>query len=323
MGGHKMKLATSRLGQSEMEITRVGIGTAPIGSTPRWSIYWGPQSESEAIRAIDAALDLGINWIDTAPFYGWGQAEQIVGRALHGKRNKVCIFTKCGTLPDGSGGWREDLSPASIRREVEASLRNLQTDYIDLYQFHDPDPHTPIEESWTAMQTLIQEGKVRYAGLSNHTIELMQRAMTVAPITSNQHQYHLLDRSIEHDVLPFSQQHGIGVLAWSPRASGFLVDSFDLQSLDPQDFRRRHPYAQEPAYTKLTRVRSMLQAIAQDHHKRLIDLAIAWVLREPALTGAIIGIRNEQEAMEMVSGMDWKLTEQEMQAVEDALAVWG
>jgi aryl-alcohol dehydrogenase-like predicted oxidoreductase len=179
-----------------------------------------------------------------------------------------------------------------------------------------------MEESWTAMQTLIQEGKVRYAGLSNHTIELMQRAMTVAPITSNQHQYHLLDRSIEHDVLPFSQQHGIGVLAWSPRASGFLVDSFDLQSLDPQDFRRRHPYAQEPAYTKLTRVRSMLQAIAQDHHKRLIDLAIAWVLREPALTGAIIGIRNEQEAMEMVSGMDWKLTEQEMQAVEDALAVW-
>ena len=232
------------------------------------------------------------------------------------------LLSTCGTLPDGSGGWREDLSPASIRREVEDSLRNLQTYYIDLYQFHDPDPHTAIEESWSAMQTLIQEGKVRYAGLSNYTIELMQRAMTVAPITSNQHQYHLLDRSIEHDVLPFSQQYGIGVLAWAPRASGFLVDTFDLQSLDPQDFRRRHPYAQEPAYTKLVQVRSMLQAIAQDHHRRLIDLAIAWVLREPALTGAIIGIRNEQEAMEMVSGMDWKLTEQEIQAVEEALVVW-
>ena len=317
-----MNLATSRLGHSELQITRVGIGTAPIGSTTEWRIYWGPQSESDAIRAIDAALDLGVNWIDTAPFYGWGRAEQIVGKAVRGKRNRVFIFTKCGTLPDGSGGWREDLSPAIIRREVEDSLRNLQTDYIDLYQFHDPDPHTPIEESWSAMQTLIQEGKVRYAGLSNYTIELMQRAMTVAPITSNQHQYHLLDRSIEHDVLPFSQQYGIGVLAWAPRASGFLVDTFDLQSLDPQDFRRRHPYAQEPAYTKLVQVRSMLQAIAQDHHRRLIDLAIAWVLREPALTGAIIGIRNEQEAMEMVSGMDWKLTEQEIQAVEEALAVW-
>jgi aryl-alcohol dehydrogenase-like predicted oxidoreductase len=317
-----MNLATSRLGQSELEITRVGIGTAPIGSTPGWSIYWGPQSESEAIRAIDAALDLGVNWIDTAPFYGWGQAERIVGKALRGKRNRVFVFTKCGTLADGSGGWREGLSPASIRSEVEASLRNLQTDYIDLYQFHDPDPRTPIEESWAAMQMLIQEGKVRYAGLSNHTPELMQRAMAVAPITSNQHQYHLLNRSIEHDVLPFSHQHDIGVLAWSPRASGFLVDSFDLQSLDPQDFRRRHPYAQEPAYTKLIQVRKMLQEIAQDHDKRLIDLAIAWVLRDPALTGAIIGIRNEQEAMEMVGGVDWELTEQELRAVEDALAVW-
>jgi aryl-alcohol dehydrogenase-like predicted oxidoreductase len=318
-----MKLATSRLGQSALEITRVGIGTAPIGSTPRWSIYWGPQSESEAIRAIDSALDLGVNWIDTAPFYGWGQAEQIVGKALRGKRHKVFVFTKCGTLLNESGGWREDLSPASIRREVETSLRNLQTDYIDLYQFHDPDPHTPIEESWAAMQTLIQEGKVRCAGLSNHTIELMQQAMVVAPITSNQHQYHLLDRAIEHDILPFSQQHGIGVLAWSPRASGFLVDDFDLQSLDPQDFRRRHPYAQEPAYTKLLQVRKMLQPIAHDHNKRLIDLAIAWVLRNPALTGAIIGIRNEQEALEMMGGVDWELTEQEVQAIEDALAVWG
>ena len=133
-----MKLATGRLGQSELQITRVGIGTAPIGSTPEWRIYWGPQSESDSIRAIDAALDLGVNWIDTAPFYGWGRAEQIVGKALRGKRNRVFIFTKCGTLPDGSGGWRDDLSPASIRREVEASLRNLQTGYIDLYQFHDP-----------------------------------------------------------------------------------------------------------------------------------------------------------------------------------------
>jgi len=317
-----MSLETRRLGHSNLAITRVGIGTAPIGSTRSWSIYWGPQNESEALRAIEAALDLGVNWIDTAPFYGWGRAEQIVGKALQGKRDRVYIFTKCGTLRDEQGNWRDDLTPGNIRREVEISLRNLKTDYIDLYQFHDPDPHTPIEESWATMQALIQEGKVRYGGLSNHTLELMQRAMTVGPITSNQHQYNLLNRAIEHDVLPFSQQHNIGVLAWSPLASGFLTDGFDLESLDPQDFRRRRPYAEEPTYTRLKQLRSRLQAIAQDHHKKMVDLVIAWVLRHPAVTGAIIGIRNEQEAVEMVGGLDWQLTEQEIQAIEQALALW-
>src|SRR5438477_9975082 len=150
-----MQQITRRLGQSDLNITKVGIGTAPIGSTPEWSVNWGPQDESEAVWAIEVAIDLGVNWIDTAPFYGWGRAEEIVGKALRGKRDRVYIFTKCGTLPDGQGGWRDDLSPASIRREVEASLRRLHTDYIDLYQFHDPDPRTPIEESWEAMQLLI------------------------------------------------------------------------------------------------------------------------------------------------------------------------
>jgi aryl-alcohol dehydrogenase-like predicted oxidoreductase len=317
-----MKQETSRLGQSNLHITRVGIGTAPIGSTPGWRINWGPQDEGEAIHAIEAALDLGVNWIDTAPFYGWGRAEQIVGKALRGKRDRVYIFTKCGTLQDEHGGWREDLSPASIRSEVEASLRNLQTDYIDLYQFHDPDPNTPIEESWAAMQTLIQKGKVRYGGLSNHTIELMQRAMAIAPITSNQHQYNLLNRAIERDVLPFSQQHNIGVLCWSPLASGFLTDGFALESLDPHDFRRRHPYAQEPALSRLKQLRATLQSIAQDHHKKMVDLAIAWVLRQPAVTGSIIGIRNPKEALEMSGGLNWKLAHQELQTIEQALALW-
>ncbi len=317
-----MTLETRRLGSSDLEITHVGIGTAPIGSTPGWRIYWGPQDENEAIRTIQAALELGINWIDTAPFYGWGRAEQIVGKALQGKRDKVYIFTKCGTLQNERGGEREDLSPASIRREIETSLRNLQTDYIDLYQFHDPDPNTPIEESWAAMQTFIQEGKVRYAGLSNHTIELMQRATTVAPITSNQHQYNLLNRDIEHDVLPFSQQHDIGVLCWSPLASGFLADGFDLDSLDPNDFRKGRPYAQEPAYSRLKELRRVLQTIAQDHHKTLAELSIAWVLRQPAVTGAINGIRSPQEALAMPGGLNWQLTDQELQTIEEALSVW-
>ena len=317
-----MKLETCKLGQSDLEITRIGIGTAPIGSTSDWRIYWGVQDEFESIRAIDAALDLGVNWIDTAPFYGWGNAERIVGKALQGKRDKVYIFNKCGTLQDGRGGEREDLSPASIRREVESSLRDLKTDYIDLYQFHDPDPNTPIEDSWAAMQSLMEEGKVRYGGLSNHTIDLMERAMSVAPVTSNQHQYNLLNREIEHEILPFSQKHGIGVLCWSPLASGFLADGFDIDNLDPHDFRRGRPYAQEPTFSRLKELRAVLEQIAQDHSKTMAQLAIAWILRQQSVTGAINGIRSPKEALAMPGCLDWKLTDQELQIIEEALAIW-
>ena len=315
-------LETRRLGQSNMEITRVGIGTAPIGSTPEWRINWGYQDEGDAIRAIEAAIDCGINWIDTAPFYGWGRAEQIVGKALRGKRDRVYIFTKCGTIRNEDGSDSDNLKPASIRREVEASLRNLQTDYIDLYQFHDPDPNTPIEESWSTMQALIQEGKVRYGGLSNYTIDLMERAVVIAPIISNQHQYNLLYRAIERDVLTFSQQHGIGVLCWSPLASGFLTDGFDLDSLEPQDFRRRHSYAQEQRWALLKQIREQLQIIAHEHHRTMAELAIAWVLRQPAVTGAIMGIRNEREAQAMTKALDWRLDDATIETIEQVLAPW-
>lgn len=316
------ELATKRLGQSDLSITRVGIGTAPIGSTQEWRIYWGAQEERDAIRAIEAAIESGINWIDTAPFYGWGRAEQLVGKALRGKREKAFIFTKCGTVRNDEGEESDNLTPASIRREVETSLRNLQTDHIDLYQFHDIDPATPIEESWATMQALIQEGKVRYGGLSNHSIDLMERALAIAPVTSNQHQYSLLSRAIEQEVLPFSAQHSIGVLCWSPLASGFLTDEFDLDSLEPRDFRRRHPFAQEPRYTLLQQVRARLQAIARDHRRTLAELAIAWVLRRPAVTAAIIGIRNEREARAMTRLCDWQLDGETAQAIEQALSYW-
>jgi aryl-alcohol dehydrogenase-like predicted oxidoreductase len=317
-----MALNLRTLGQSTMAITPVGIGTAPIGSTPEWWVNWGPQDEGEAIRAIQTAVDLGVNWVDTAPFYGWGRAERIVGEALRGRREQVCVFTKVGTLPDGQGGSREDLSPASIRSEVESSLRNLRTDHIDLYQFHDPDPTTPIEESWATMQALIQQGKVRFGGLSNHPVDLIERARAVGPVTAIQHQYNLLERAIERDVLPYSQAHGIGVLCWSPLASGFLTDGFALEALAPEDFRRRHRYAQEPAATRLRQVRAALAEVAREAGRTLTELAIAWVLRHPAVTGAIIGIRNEREAQAMTRLPGWQLTEQQIAAVERALAEW-
>jgi aryl-alcohol dehydrogenase-like predicted oxidoreductase len=319
----KTALEIKRLGDSDIHITRVGIGTAPIGSTPAWKIYWGAQDEQTAIRAIQTAIDLGVNWIDTAPFYGWGRAEKIVGQAIKGRRDHVYVFTKCGTLKDDTGGWYESLKPESIRREVESSLRNLQTDYIDLYQFHDPDPHTPIEEAWATMHQLIQEGKVRYGGLSNHSVEHIARASTVAPVVSLQHRYSLLERSVRESIMPYAKQHNIGVLAWGTLAHGFLVDSFALERLETNDFRRQHPYASESFFGRLQRLRGTLQEIARSHGKRILDLAITWALMRPELTGAIVGIRNEQEATEMLGAAGWTLSPDEMAAIEEALVNLG
>ncbi len=259
---------------------------------------------------------MGVNWIDTAPFYGWGRAEEIVGKAVKGRRDGVYIFTKCGTLRDSKGGSFENLKPESIRREIEVSLKRLQTDHVDLLQFHDADPETPIEDSWKAMQQLIHQGKVRHGGLSNHTVELVDRAMKVAPVVSNQVQYNPLERRVEKNILPFSQTHGIGVLGWGSLAEGFLTDDFDIGKLDPKDFRRKHWYAQAENSLKIRSVRETFARIASAHGKKMVDVVIAWELMHPGLTGAIIGIRNEKEAREMTAGTELVLTIDEMQDIE-------
>ena len=315
-----MTLETRRLGKSDLKITKVGVGTAPIGSTPEWRVWWGPQDEKSAIRAIQTALDEGVNWIDTAPFYGWGKAEEIVGKAIKSRRDDVYVFTKCGTLPDGKGGSIESHKPETIRKEVEASLKRLQTDHIDLLQFHDMDATTPIEESWKVLQDLIRQGKVRNGGLSNHTVDLVERAERIGPVTANQVQYNPLQRKIEKDILPFSLSHQIGVLGWGSLAEGFLADNFNLSSLDPKDFRRNHWYGQPENQAKLERVRGALSKIARAHGKKMVDVVIAWELMHPALTGAIIGIRNEKEAREMKDGTELILSRDEMQEIERATA---
>ena len=313
-----MRIETRNLGKSDLKISKVGIGTAPIGSTPNWRVYWGPQDEKAAIRAIQTAIDEGVNWIDTAPFYGWGMAEEIVGKAVKGRRDDVYIFTKCGTQPDGKGGSFENLKPESIRREIDVSLKRLQTDHVDLLQFHDADPRTPIEDSWKALHELIDEGKVRYGGLSNHTVDLIERALKVGPVTSNQAQYNPLQRRIEKDILPFSGRHGIGVLGWGSLAEGFLADDFDLDKLDPKDFRRSHWNAQPENAAKIRNVRDTLAAIARAHGMKMVDVVLAWELAHPQLTGAIIGIRNEKEAKEMIAGTELVLARDEMQDIEKA-----
>ena len=279
---------------ADMQITAVGVGTAPIGSGRDWPVWWGPQDEGDSIRTIHAALDLGVNWIDTAPFYGWGRAEEVAGRALRG-RDDVLVFTKCGTLPDSERGDRMDLSPEAIRADVDASLRRLQRERVDLLQLHDVDRNTPIEDSWGEVQRLIEEGKVRHGGISNHPAADVERALAVGPVGALQYQYSLLHRDPEEDILPLAGGHGIGLLAWSPLASGFLAEDFDLADLVPDDFRHAHPFAA----LDLAPLRSRLAEVGGRQGRSAAQVAIAWVLRHRGVAGAIVGVRTPEEAEQL------------------------
>ena len=307
-------MKTRRLGGSDLEITPVGIGTAPIGSGRDWAAWWGPQDEAESIRAIHAALDGGVNWIDTAPFYGWGRAEEIIGRALAGRRDELLVFTKCGTVPDGARGDRMDLRPETIRADVEASLRRLDTDRLDLVQLHDPDRDTPIEESWGEVQRLIAEGKVRHGGISNHPADAVERALGVGPVAALQYQYSLLHREPEHEILPLALERDLGVLTWSPLASGFLGDELDVERLDPDDFRRTHPFAA----LDLGPLHAALARIGERHGNTSAQVALAWLLHRPGVTGAIVGIRNEREAQQLPGAASLRLEPDELLEIETA-----
>jgi len=296
-----------RLGESDLAITAVGVGTAPIGSSPgTWWVNWGPQDERDAVRAIHAALDVGVNWIDTAPFYGWGCAEEIVGRAIHG-RDGVLVFTKCGTLrrPDGSDYM--DLRPEVIRADVEDSLQRLGVERLDLLQIHDRDPSVPIEETWAAILELVAEGKVRHGGISNHRPEEVESALAVGPVAALQYEYSVLARGVEETILPLALARGLGVIVWAPLASGFLADGFSVELLHEDDFRRGHPFAQ----LELEPVRSALRA----GQRTAAQGAIGFVLSHPAVTGAIVGVRNQQEGAELAQMAELRLTRDEVVAI--------
>jgi len=298
---------------ADMQITAVGVGTAPIGSGRDWVAWWGPQDERESIRTIHTALDLGVNWIDTAPFYGWGRAETIVGRALRG-RDKVLVFTKCGTLPDEERGDKMDLRPEVIRADLEASLHRLHRDHVDLLQLHDVDRSTPIEESWGEVQALIAEGKVQHGGISNHSPADVERALAIGPVGALQYQVSLLYRAHEADILPLARERGIGVLAWSPLASGFLADTFDIGALVPDDFRHTHPFAA----LDLAPLREALARIGARHGGTPAQVALAWVLQHRAMAGAIVGVRTPAEAEALPGAAGLVLEPAEMAELEAA-----
>jgi aryl-alcohol dehydrogenase-like predicted oxidoreductase len=276
--------------------SRVGLGTAPLGSRVDGPLWWGPQDPADAVAAVRSALDAGVDWIDTAPFYGWGLAEELVGRAIAGRRDEVRILTKCGTVRRPDGRPAEDASPASIRAGLRESLRRLGTDHVDVLQVHDPDPATPVEETWAAIADLVTEGLVRAGGLSNHPVELMDRAQAVAPVAVVQHQYSLLHRAPETDgVLDWCAAHGSAFLAWAPLASGFLVGGFELAALVPGDLRHRLPWASQDLTGQLGR----LAGVAARHGVPAHRVALAWATRLPG-THAIVGARTPAEAGDLL-----------------------
>jgi aryl-alcohol dehydrogenase-like predicted oxidoreductase len=310
-----------KLGNSDLHITRVGFGAWAIGGSG-WQFAWGSQDDNESIAAIHRALELGVNWIDTAAVYGLGHSEEVVGRALKVWRgSRPYVFTKCGLLGDTNGEVRKVLSAASIRGEVEHSLRRLSLDVIDLYQIHwPPDPHSPeLEEGWSTLADLKREGKVRWIGVSNFNVQQLQRAQAIAPVTSLQPRYSLVHREIENEILPFCLSEGIGVIVYSPMASGLLTGAMTRERaarLPNDDWRRGHPDFTEPNLSYNLALVERMREIAKGHNRSVGEVAIAWTLRHSAVTGAIVGARNARQAEGVMRTGELRLTENEVNEIE-------
>jgi aryl-alcohol dehydrogenase-like predicted oxidoreductase len=310
-----------KLGNSDLHITRVGYGAWAIGG-PGWKFAWGSQDDNESIAAIHRALELGINWIDTAAVYGLGHSEEVVGRALKDWRgSRPYVFTKCGLRENAKGEVQKVLNADSIRGEVEDSLRRLSVDAVDLYQIHwPPDPDSAaLEEGWSTLADLKREGKVRWIGVSNFNVQQLQRAQAIAPVTSLQPRYSLAHREIENEILPYCLSEGIEVIVYSPMASGLLTGAMTrgrAARLPKDDWRRGHPDFTEPNLSHNLALVERMREIAKGHNRSVGEVAIAWTLRHPAVTGAIVGARNARQAEGVMRAGQLHLTEDEVNEIE-------
>jgi aryl-alcohol dehydrogenase-like predicted oxidoreductase len=312
------RMETKRLGNSDMMITRIGVGAWAIGGGG-WAFAWGPQDDNESIAAIRAALDRGINWIDTAAIYGLGHSEEVVARALAGRSKRPYVFTKCERVWNERREIGKSLKADSIRREVEASLRRLKLDVIDLYQIHWPEPDEDIEEGWSTMAELKAEGKVRWIGVSNFNVQQLERARKIAPVTSLQPPYSILTRGIEDEVLPYCQENNIGVIVYSPMKSGLLTGSMTrerIAAMPPDDFRPRTPPFQEPLLSRNLELAELLRRIGARHGRTPGEVAIAWTLRHPAVTAAIVGMRSPKQVDGVAGALEFRLTQNEIDEIE-------
>ena len=316
-----------RLGRSDLEITPIGFGAWAIGG--EWMFGWGPQDDRESIATIHRAVERGMNWIDTAPAYGLGRSEEVVGRALRDlpKGERPYVFTKCTLVWDEQKTVTHSLRPESLRREADASLRRLATDCLDLYQMHwpvwgmSPPGHDPgsLEDGWGTLADLQREGKVRHIGICNADADQLARLEKIAPVTSNQPPYSIVRREIEERTLPFCKEHGIGVLVYSPMQSGLLTGKMTrerLAALPESDWRRNGKYFQEPLLTTALETVERLKAVAGRHDRSPGEIAIAWTLRHPAVTGAIVGARRPDQVDGVIHGADVQLTLEDVSEIE-------
>ncbi|PTL80391.1 aldo/keto reductase [Vitiosangium sp. GDMCC 1.1324] len=322
-------MRTRRLGATDLDITPIGFGAWAIGGDG-WSYSWGPQDDAHSIHSIHRALEAGINWIDTAAVYGLGHSEEVVARALKSwtSAQRPLVFTKCGLLWNDAGKIHHDLTPASLRREVEGSLRRLGVERIDLYQIHWPDwdgvatPTDVLVRAWETLAALKDEGKVRHLGVSNFGVEHMRPLQAIAPIGSLQPPYSLVRRGIEKELLPWCHQQGVGVIVYSPLQSGLLSGRMSrerIQALAPSDWRRGAVDFQEPALSRNLQFVEQLRPIASRHGHSVAEVAIAWTLRDPAVTGAIVGARTPQQIDGVVGASELHLTERDLQDIERAI----
>lgn len=318
-----------KLGTSSLEISEVGLGTWAIGG---W--WWGGTDDEKAIQTIRRAIDLGVTFIDTAPMYGYGHSEEIVGKAIEGRRDKIVLATKCGL-----NWWSEEgeyfftsergkvfrcLKKHSILKEVDDSLQRLKTEYIDLYQCHWPDKTTPLAETMEAMMTLLDQGKIRAIGVSNFTVEMMEECLKHGVIHSLQPRYNMLDRTIEKELLPFCREHNIGVVVYSPLEQGVLTGKVTLdRKFPPGDMRPSQPWFQKHNLKRALEFLDKIKVIADAHEVTLAQLAINWVLCQPGVTCAIVGARRPEQAEDNVKGSGWALTEEELKRIREWLEELG
>jgi aryl-alcohol dehydrogenase-like predicted oxidoreductase len=323
---------TKQLGRTDLHITPIGFGAWAIGGGD-WVFAWGPQDDTASVNAIRRAVDLGVNWIDTAAVYGLGHSETVVARALAEipATDRPYVFTKCSLVWDENRHIRHSLNPSSIRRECEASLHRLKVHRIDLYQIHwpewptDPRPLEPgtIEEAWETMAALQADGKIRHIGVSNFNVTELERIEPIAPVASLQPPYSLLRRDIEAEILPWCEEHHVGLLVYSPMQSGLLSGAMTRErvaAFPADDWRRKNPRFQEPDLTRNLEIVEKLREIGARHGRSPGEVAIAWTLRLSAVTGAIVGARSPEQVDGIIGAGTFRLTEAEIQEIERTVA---
>ena len=312
-----------RFGKTDLEITPVGFGAWAIGGGG-WAAAWGPQDDEEAVGAIRRALELGINWVDTAAVYGLGHSEELVARALKGvpDADRPYVFTKCSLVWDEGGDISNVLKEDSVKRECEQSLRRLQTDVIDLYQIHWPRPDEDIEEGWSALAELKEEGKVRHIGVSNFDVSQMERANEISPVETLQPPYNMLNRGVDEEILPYCGENDIGVIVYSPMRSGLLTGKMTaerVQNMPSDDWRRNADDFQEPRFSRNLELVERLTEIGERRGKSPAEVAIAWTLRHPAVTAAIVGGRRPDQVDGIIGAAEFRLSEDEIEEIETAI----